>query len=94
MDNLTFKTPNGATYIDNTWKSKEYDKHFKISTGECIDKLGKFELLFTNADSIRIIKRNGIYSLHIDMILDSETLPIAESLFDKDIELVGGNNGE
>jgi hypothetical protein len=47
-------------------------------------KLGILEDLLENADSIRIIKRNGVASLHIDMILDEETLNIAEQLFGKE----------
>jgi hypothetical protein len=49
-----------------------------------IDKLGQIEDLLENADSIKIIKRNGVASLHIDMILDDETLNIAEQLFGKE----------
>jgi hypothetical protein len=49
-----------------------------------IDKLGQIEDLLENADSIKIIKRNGVASLHIDMILDDETYPIAEQLFGKE----------
>ena len=48
------------------------------------NKLGKLEDLIENADYIRIIKRNGVASLHIDMILDDETYPIAEQLFGKE----------
>jgi hypothetical protein len=56
-----------------------YGRHY----GEEITKLGKIEDLLENADSIKIIKRNGVASLHIDMILDNETYPIAEQLFGK-----------
>ena len=52
--------------------------------GKMENKLRKFEDLLENADSIKIIKRNGVASLHIDMILDDETYPIAEQLFGKE----------
>lgn len=64
-----------------------YELYVKLPTvdkQEFLNKLGKFEDLLGNADSIRIIKRNGIASLHIDMILDNETYPIAEELFGKE----------
>jgi len=49
-----------------------------------IYRLGLIEDLLENADSIKIIKRNGVASLHIDMMLDDETYPIAEQLFGKE----------
>jgi hypothetical protein len=57
-----------------------YGRHY----GNEITKLGKIEDLLENADSIKIIKRNGVASLHIDMMLDNETYPIAEQLFGKE----------
>lgn len=65
---------------------KEYfvEDIFGRRFGYEIDKLGRLEDLLQNADSIKIIKRNGIASLHIDMILDNETYLIAEQLFGKE----------
>jgi hypothetical protein len=68
-------------------KINEYDcKNYSTNTsiGACLDKLGQLEDLLENADSIKIIKRNGVASLHIDMILDNETYSIAEQLFGKE----------
>jgi hypothetical protein len=62
-------------------KRGNYDR---ISTDMIYNKLGQLEDLLENADSIKIIKRNGVASLHIDMILDDETYPIAEELFGKE----------
>ena len=60
------------------------DSYVNASKRECYNKLGKLEDLLENADSIKIIKRNGVASLHIDMILDDETYPIAEQFFGKE----------
>jgi len=60
------------------------DNSVNASKIECYNKLGQLEDLLENADSIKIIKRNGVASLHIDMILDNETYPIAEQLFGKE----------
>jgi len=60
------------------------EDYFGRNYGEEITQLGKLEDLLENADSIKIIKRNGVASLHIDMILDDETYPIAEQLFGKE----------
>lgn len=49
----------------------------------CYERLGDIEALFINADDIRLIKQDGMVSLHLDMILDADTLPIAEKLFKK-----------
>jgi hypothetical protein len=63
-------------------KQKQYTR---LASRLAVDnKLGKLEDLLENADSIKIIKRNGVASLHIDMILDNETLNIAEELFGKE----------
>jgi hypothetical protein len=63
-------------------KQKQYTR---LASRLAVDnKLGKLEDLLENADSIKIIKRNGVASLHIDMILDNETYPIAEQLFGKE----------
>jgi hypothetical protein len=63
-------------------KQKQYTR---LASRLAVDnKLGKLEDLLENADSIKIIKRNGFASLHIDMILDDETLNIAEELFGKE----------
>lgn len=46
-----------------------------------LNKLGGLEDLIDEMDSVRIVKRDGIISLHIDMILTSETLPIVKEIF-------------
>ena len=79
---------NGINYIARN-RYCDYDAvltdiQLQQAYSQCVDKLGELEDLLQNADSIKIIKRNGIASLHIDMILDSETYPIAESLFGKE----------
>jgi hypothetical protein len=74
MNRLTQINGAGEYFIEDY-----YGRHY----GEEITKLGKIEDLLENADSIKIIKRNGVASLHIDMILDNETYPIAEQLFGK-----------
>jgi hypothetical protein len=74
MNRLTSINGAGEYFIEDY-----YGRHY----GEEITKLGKIEDLLENADSIKIIKRNGVASLHIDMILDNETYPIAEQLFGK-----------
>ena len=94
MDRLTKKDRNGKYYtvasemglcgkdvnpITN-WIEDLEERNF----GKPIDKLGKLEDLLENADTIRIIKRDGVRSMHIDMILDDETYPIAEQLFGKE----------
>jgi hypothetical protein len=75
MERLTKINGAGEYFIEDY-----YGRHY----GEEITKLGKLEDLLENADSIKIIKRNGVASLHIDMILDDETLNIAEQLFGKE----------
>ena len=71
------------------------EKGIRYDSSRCVDeleslecdiynKLADLEDLLENADSIKIIKRNGVASLHIDMILDNETYPIAEELFGKE----------
>jgi hypothetical protein len=75
MERLTSINGAGEYFIEDY-----YGRHY----GNEITKLGKLEDLLENADSIKIIKRNGVASLHIDMILDEETLNIAEQLFGKE----------
>jgi hypothetical protein len=75
MNRLTSINGAGEYFIEDY-----YGRHY----GNEITKLGKLEDLLENADSIKIIKRNGVASLHIDMILDDETYPIAEQLFGKE----------
>jgi hypothetical protein len=79
MERLTekFDTPYGI--VD--YKLVKYNS---IVRANARDRLGKLEDLLENADSIKIIKRNGVVSLHIDTILDEETLNIAEQLFGKE----------
>jgi hypothetical protein len=75
MNRLTQINGAGEYFIEDY-----YGRHY----GNEITKLGQLEDLLENADSIKIIKRNGVASLHIDMILDDETYPIAEQLFGKE----------
>jgi hypothetical protein len=75
MNRLTSINGAGEYFIEDY-----YGRHY----GNEITKLGQLEDLLENADTIRIIKRNGVASLHIDMILDDETYPIAEELFGKE----------
>lgn len=50
---------------------------------DCYERLGDIETLFTNADTVRLVSQDGIVSLHLDMILDADTLPIVEKIFKK-----------
>lgn len=52
-----------------------------IGEGQIVNKLGELEDLIDEMDSVRIVKRDGITSLHIDMILTSETLPVVKEIF-------------
>ena len=50
---------------------------------DCYERLGDIETLFNNADTVRLVSQDGIVSLHLDMILDADTLPIVEKIFKK-----------
>lgn len=87
MERLTKKIENEERYIANNFKREQGEWLFSAVenyNNKVYNKLGKLEDLLENADTIRIIKINGIASLHIDMILDNETYPIAEELFGKE----------
>lgn len=75
MNRLTEKRkyPDGYEY--------QIEDLYENTTDDCVDKLGKLEDLIDEMDSVRLVERDGITSLHIDMILTSETLPIVKALF-------------
>ena len=62
---------------DENW----VDEDERIWIRNVEDKLGQLEDLIDEMDSVRIVERDGISSLHIDMILTSETLPIVKEIF-------------
>lgn len=76
---------------DRLWKAVATDSYIEAkdlkemkkqpSMKDLYVKLGKLERLIDEMDSVRIIERDGITSLHINMILTSETLPIVKEIF-------------
>lgn len=87
MSRLTKKVENEERYIANNFKREKGKRLFTAIdnyNAKVYNKLGKLEDLIENSDSIRIVNNNGIHSLHIDMILDEDTYPIAKELFGKE----------
>lgn len=84
MKRLT-KLDKDITKVKGTYMA--YDEQpivtlFNATYVQCVlNKLGKIEDLIDEMDSVRIVERDGITSLHIDMILTSETLPIVKEIF-------------